>query len=174
VLAVPEGKDLYYDNTDGYFGAEYPENSMVGLVYYGSIEDNSYTSFEEVTGELQDWVNSTLSYSYGISGFTTDEDYSYWNEFDDGRKIAYISMAGNDPLTGVDGSTNVLGVYLTLLMSQEKTFLAVSTYLLPVELLTYSSTYGLDCVNPEYYEQCEYFESLIKVFCAAHLTTFAY
>jgi len=174
VLAVPEGKDLYYDESSGYFTAEYPETSMVGLVYYGSIGDNSYTSFEDVTVELQDWVNSTMSASYGISGFTTDEEYSYWNEYEDGRKIAWISMSGNDPVMGIDGSTNVIGMYLTLLMSQEKTFLAVSTFLLPVELITYSSAYGLDCVNPQYYEQCEYFESLIKVFCAAHLTTFAY
>ncbi len=174
VLAVPEGKDLYYDENSGYFTAEYPETSMVGLVYYGSIDDNSYTSFEDVTVELQDWVNSTMSASYGISGFTTDEEYSYWNEYEDGRKIAWISMSGNDPVMGIDGSTNAIGMYLTLLMSQEKTFLAVSTFLLPVELITYSSAYGLDCINPQYYEQCEYFESLIKVFCAAHLTTFAY
>ena len=112
---------------------------------------------------------------YGISGFTTDEDYSYWlEEFEGGRKIAWISMVGNEPLFAADGSTNAVGLYLTLLMSQDKTFLAVSSYLLPVELLQYTSKYGIDCVNPVYYDQCEYFESLIKVLCAAHLTTFAY
>lgn len=174
VLAVPEGIDLYYNDAEGFFGTDFPSNSMVGLVYYGSIDDYSNVGFEELTVELQEWVNGMLSISYGISGFTTDEEYSYWNEFEDGRKIAWISMSGNDAVIGVDGSTNAVGVYLTLLVSKEKTFIAVSTYLIPVELLTYTSQYGLDCVNPQYIEQCEYFESLIKVFCAAHLTTFAY
>ena len=174
VLAVPESRELYYDDAGGYFAAAFPANSMVGLMYYGAVSDNSYTNFEDVTVEVQNWVNTYITAYYGISGFTTDETYSYWQEYDNGRKIAWISMMGNDPLYAADGSTQVIGLYLTLLMSNEKTFLAVSSYFLPVELLQYTSDYGLDCVNPVYYDQCQYFESLIKVFCAAHLTTFAY
>lgn len=174
VLAVPEGKELYYDASGGYFAVNFSSNSMVGLMYYGSMADYSYTNFEDLTVEVQEWVNTYITQIYGVSGFTTDEDYSYWLEFEGGRKIAWISMMGNEPLYAADGSTHVIGLYLTLLMSKEKTFLAVSSYFLPVELLQYAQTYGIDCVNPIYYEQCEYFESLIKVFCAAHLTTFAY
>ena len=174
VLAVPEGKELTYDNTSGFFVTNFNANSMVGLMYYGAISDNSYTDFEEVTVEVQNWVNTYITTYYGISGFTTDTDYSYWLEFEGGRKIAWISMMGNEALYAADGSSNVLGLYLTLLMSNEKTFLAISSYFIPVELLQYTSEYGIDCVNPIYQEQCEYFESLIKVFCAAHLTTFAY
>jgi len=174
VLAVPEGKELYYDTPGGYFAVNFPANSMVGLMYYGAMADYSYTNFEDLTVEIQEWVNTTITQIYGVSGFTTDEDYSYWLEFDGSRKIAWMSMMGNEPLYAVDGSTHVIGLYLTLLMSDEKTFLAVSSYFLPVELLQYTMNYGIDCVNPVYYEQCEYFESLIKVFCAAHLTTFAY
>jgi hypothetical protein len=174
VLAVPENRELYYDEASGYFVTNFPDNSMVGLMYFGALSDNSYTDFEDMTVEVQNWVNTYLNSYYGISGFTMDEDYSYWLEFEGGRKIAWISMMGNEPLYSADGSTNAIGLYLTLLMSQEKTFLAVSSYFLPLELLQYTETYGLDCVNPVYYEQCQYFESLIKVFCAAHLTTFAY
>lgn len=174
VLAVPEGKELYYDTPGGYFAVNFTVNSMVGLMYYGAMADYSYTNFEDLTVEIQKWVNTYIIQIYGVSGFTTDEDYSYWLEFDDGRKIAWISMMGNEPLYAADGSTHVIGLYLTLLMSDEKTFLAVSSYFLPVELLQYAQEYGLDCVNPLYPEQCDYFESLIKVFCAAHLTTFAY
>jgi hypothetical protein len=174
VLAVPEGKELYYDTESGYFITNYNESSMVGLMYYGSKADYSTTNFEDLTGEIQDWVNTSIAQIYGVSGFTTDNDYSYWLDFEGGRKIAWISMLGNEALTGADGSTQAVGLYLTLLMTNDKTFLAVSSYLLPVELLQYAKENGLDCVNPQYYEQCEYFESLIKVFCAAHLTTFAY
>jgi hypothetical protein len=174
VLAVPEGVGLYYDAPGGYFAASFPKNSMVGLMYYGSLADYSNTNFEDLTVEIQNWVNTYITGYYRISGFTTDEDYSYWLEFEGGRKIAWISMMGNEPLYAADGSAHVIGLYLTLLMSDEKTFLAVSSYFLPVELLQYTRDYGIDCVNPIYQEQCEYFESLIKVFCAAHLTTFAY
>ena len=174
VLAVPEGKELYYYEEGGYFAMNYPENNLVGLMYLGSKADYSTTNFEDLTVEVQDWANTTIAQLYGVSGFTTDNDYSYWLDFEGGRKIAWISMLGNEPLLGADGSTQAIGLYLTLLMSDEKTFLAVSSFLVPVELLTYAQEYGLDCVNPLYYEQCEYFESLIKVFCAAHLTTFAY
>jgi hypothetical protein len=174
VLAVPEGKELYYDADGGYFAVNFPGSNMVGLMYFGSKADYSTTNFEDLTAEVQLWVNTTIAQLYGVSGFTTDNDYSYWLDFEGGRKIAWISMMGNEPLVAADGSTQVIGLYITLLMSDEKTFLALSSYLLPVELLQYAQQYGLDCVNPQYYEQCEYFESLIKVFCAAHLTTFAY
>jgi hypothetical protein len=174
ILAVPEWKDLYYDNANGYFAADFGQNSLVGLMYYGAVGDNTYTSFEDMTTEIQNWVNTTITAYYGISGFTTDDTYSYWTEYDDGRKIAYISMAGNEPLYAADGSTNAVGLYLTLLMTQDKTFLAVSSFVLPVDLVLYATTYGLDCVNPLYPDQCNYFEELTKVFCAAHRTTFAY
>jgi hypothetical protein len=174
ILAVPEGNDLYYDNATGYFAASFPEDSRVGLLYVGEVVDNSYTNFDDLTVMVQDWVNTSITAAYGISGFTTDETYSYWQEYDDGRKIAYISMAGNDPFYSADGSVNAVGLYITVLMSPDKTFISVSSYLLPVDLIQSAATYGLDCVNPVYYQECDYFESLMKVFCASHLTTFAY
>jgi hypothetical protein len=174
ILAVPENQELYYDDANGYFSVNYPQTSMVGLMYYGEVADNTYTGFEDLTLGIQEWVNSSFPSYFGISGFTLDEEYSYWQEYDDGKKIAYISMMGNETIIGADGSTNAVGLYITLLMSQEKTFLAASYYYIPVELLQFTINNGLDCVNPQYYEQCEYFESLVKVFCASHLTTFAY
>lgn len=174
ILAIPEGRDLYYDQAGGYFAARFPDNSLVGLMYYGDMDDYSYTDFDDLTIEVHDWVNTYISVYYGISGFQTDEDYSYWIEYEGGRKIAWISMMGNEPVWAMDGSANVIGLYLALLMTDDKTLLAISSYYIPVALIEYAALYGLDCINPIYPEQCEYFESLVKVFCAAHLTTFSY
>jgi hypothetical protein len=174
ILAVPEGKDLYYDPAGGYFAVRHAENSLVGLMYYGSLDDYSYTDFQSLTGEVQDWVNTYIALLYGVSGFETDEDYSYWLEYPGGRKISWISMMSNDPVWAMDGSAYVVGLYITLLMTDEKSLMALSSYLIPVSLLEYTAVYGIDCVNPVFLEQCEYFESMVKVFCAAHLTTFAY
>lgn len=174
ILAIPEGRDLYYDQAGGYFAARFPDDAMVGLMYYGDMADYSYTNFDDLTMQVHDWVNTYISVYYGISGFQTDEDYSYWLEYEGGRKIAWISMMGNEPVFAMDGSANVIGLYLALLMTDDKTLLAISSYYIPVALMEYAAMYGLDCINPIYPEQCEYFESLVKVFCAAHLTTFSY
>lgn len=174
ILAVPEGRPLYYDPAQGYFAARFPGNSAVGLLYFGDRDDYSYTDFNELTTQVQDWVNTDIAGAYGISGFDTDEDYSYWIEYEGGRKIAWISMSGNDPVYADDGSAHVVGLYLTLLMTHDKSLLAVSSFVLPAMLIEDSAMNGLDCRNARNHDRCEFFESLVRVFCAAHLTTFAY
>lgn len=175
VLAVPEGQLLYYDAINGSFNVSLPGNDYIGLSYAGVKDDFSATDFEDVMVEVQEYVNNNLAATFKISGFTMDEEYSYWLEFDDDRKIAWISSSGNEPVYDAYGNVYAVGVYLTLLMTDEKTFMAISTYIVPVELLTNTVVYGLDCTYPGmYWQECEYFNSLFKVFSAAHLTTFAW
>jgi hypothetical protein len=175
VLAVPEGQLLYYDAINESFNVSFPGNDYIGLSYAGVKDDFSTTDFEDVMVEVQEYVNYHLAAAFQISGFVMDEEYSYWLEFDDNRKIAWLSSTGNEPVYDAVGNVYAVGIYLTLLMSNEKTFMAISTYIVPVEMLTYTATYGLDCNYPGMnWQQCEYFNSLFKVFSAAHLTTFAW
>ena len=175
VLTIPEGLQLVYDNTDDFFFVKYPENSLSSLTFTGIKDDFSSTEFAELLDYVSESVNSTIAYGYGLSGLTIDQEYSYWLDYGDQQKIAWVSSAGNEPFYGNDGVTYVIMVYQTILMSNEKTFMAVGTFAVPAELVVAASVSGLDCVRQfAGTEECEFFNTLFKTFSATHLTTFAY
>lgn len=175
VLTIPEDLKLVYDKADDYFYVKYPENSLSSLTFTGIKDDFSTTEFTELLDYVSESVNSTIASGYGLSGLTIDEEYSYWLDYGDQQKIAWVSSAGNEPFYGDDGITYVILVYQTILMSNEKTFMAIGTFAVPAELVVASSMNGLDCVNQfAGSDECSYFNTLFKTFSATHLTTFAY
>lgn len=175
VLAVPEGRTLQFNPAEEAFQVTNFEGNDMQLYFYGMQSDFSQTDFEELLVLMGEIINQNFAYRYGMSGFTIDEDYSTWDEFEGGRKVAWILSLGNEYLMGQDGLQYGFYVYMTLLMTEEKTFLAIATIPVPVEMLTLAMTYGLDCNNPGMYAAyCTYFNQVFKTFAAAHLTNFAY
>lgn len=124
-------------------------------------------------GEL---INTLFAERYGLSGFQIDEEYSYSLDFGQDRKIAWLLSSANEGITGQDGLTYVVYVYMTILMSSEKTFMSVATIPIPAEFIVLTATLGgVDCTNPGIYaQQCDYMAKVFKTFSATHLTTFAY
>lgn len=175
VLAVPEGRSLQFNIEEEAFQVTNPDGNDMQLFFYGMQSDFSETDFEELLLLMGDIIDQEFAMRYGMSGFTVDEEYSYWDEFEGGRKVAWILSMGNEYLMGEDGLQYAFYMYTTLLMTEEKTFLSLATIPLPVEMMELAMTFGLDCNNPGIYgEYCSYFNQVFQTFAAAHLTTFAY
>lgn len=175
VVAVPEGMALTYNPNEEAFQVINPDNNDMQLYFYGVQNDFSQTNFEELLAQVGQIINQNFAMRYGVSGFTIDTDYSVWNEYQGGRKIAWILSLGNEYLMGQDGLQYGLYVYMTILMTEEKTFLAIATIPVPVEMVALAITTGIDCNNPGIFaEYCDYFNKMFKTFSAAHLVNFAY
>lgn len=175
ILVIPEGQQLLYDPSDGTFEVKFPGNDFVSLGYSGVKDDFSATEISDVVEYVDDFLNGTLAQNLGLSGFKTNEEYTYWIDYGDGRKIAWLSATGNETVYGPGNLVCTVGVYATMLMSAEKSFIAFSTYFIPVDLLAFTTVNGLDCSDPGiYWQECEFVNDIFKVFSAAHLTTFAY
>ncbi len=175
VLAVPEGRSLLFNPEEEAFQVENADGNDMHLFFYGMQSDFSQTDFEELLFSIGDIINEDFALRYGMSGFTIDEEYSYWDEFEGNRKVAWILSLGNENLIGEDGLEYALYMYMTLLMNEDKSFLSIATIPIPVELVEMAMTYGLDCNNPGLYgEYCRYFNQVFQTFAAAHLTSFAY
>lgn len=175
VLAVPEGQRLYYNPAEEAFQVSGANGSDMQVYFYGVQDDFSSVNFEELLLLMGETINQNFAARYGMSGFTVDQEYSVWNEFEGGRKVAWILSLGNEYLMGQDGLQYGLYVYTTLLLTEEKTFIAIATIPVPVEMLALALTTGLDCNNPGIYaEYCTYFNKVFQTFAATHLTNFAY
>ncbi|AKP52013.1 S1 family peptidase [Cyclobacterium amurskyense] len=175
VVAVPEGMTLTYNPAEEAFQVINPDNNDMQLYFYGVQNDFTQTNFEDLLMSVGQIINQNFSMRYGVSGFTIDTDYSVWDEYQGGRKIAWILSLGNEYLMGQDGLQYGLYVYITLLMTEEKTFMAIATIPVPVEMVALAISTGIDCNNPGIFsEYCIYFNKMFKTFSAAHLVNFAY
>ena len=173
VLAVPEGEDFYYDADSGDFHVNYQANPNVDLIYMGVAGDYSQTDFDTVIQDVLIWVPPIIQRVWAVEQFTINQDFSHWIEVEGNRKIANILMVSEDfEDPEFTGSSNIY-LYITLLMGDDKAFMAIASYCMSDTQLLNAQQYGLDCLTYTS-DDCDYFESLIKVFCAAHLTTFAY
>jgi hypothetical protein len=175
ILAVPEGDEIYYDENSGIFQVNYDENPDIDLFFMGYADVYSLADLDSEISEVFSWLPAEMAKYWNVGGFTINEAYSSFNETEDGRKIAYILMA-SEQVEYEPGRFSTINLYVAILMSPEKTFISVASYKLEHDYFEIAKDYGgVDCINwsgnPEL---CDYFESLFKVFCAAHLTTFAY
>ncbi|NTV84984.1 MAG: hypothetical protein HGA23_11910, partial [Bacteroidales bacterium] len=166
-------EDIYYDDENGYFQVDYSENLNVDLFYMGGTGDYSQTDFQQMIGQVLEIVPPIIQNQWAVEGFTINEEFSTWREIDQYRKIANILMVSEDFEDGEFGGLSKVYLYLTILMSHDKSFMSVASFCMSDEQLSNAATNGVDCLNYTS-DDCDYFESLIKVFCAAHLTTFAY
>jgi len=176
VLGVPEGEELIYNQEDDAFQVTSGIDDGINLFHIGLKDDFSETDFEDIRSTVGEMINTLFAESYGLSGFQIDEEYSYSLDFGQDQKIAWILSSGNEEITGEDGLTYVVWVYMTILMSSEKTFMSVATIPIPAEFIELTATLGgVDCTNPGIYaQQCDYMAKVFKTFSATHLTTFAY
>lgn len=174
IVAVPEGEQFYYDAENQFFQVNYDNNPDVDLFYIGWAADNSETDFQALIPEVLDFVRPMIQDEWAVENFTINQDFSNWHDVDGNRKIAHILLISEDFNDEENGSGNVY-MYVTLLMSYDKSFMGVASFWMSNETLNNAANTenGLDCYD-SYSGECAYFESIIKVFCAAHLTTFAY
>lgn len=176
ILAIPEEEYLIYNNEEEAFEVTSGIEDGMNIYHYGLKDDFSTTDFGELLTAVGDIINSNFAERFGLSGFEIDEEYSYSLDFGPERKIAWVLSTANEGITGQDGLTYVVYVYMTVLMSSEKTFFSIATIPIPAEFIVLVQEMdGLDCNNPGIYgAHCEYMAKVFKTFSATHLTTFSY
>jgi hypothetical protein len=173
ILAVPESENIYYNDEIGYYQVDYIGNPNVDLFYIGGTGDYSQTDFEQMIASVLEVVPPLIQDQWAVGGFTIDQEFSSWMEIDQYRKMANILMVSEGFEDAEFGGLSNVYLYLTLLMSHDKSFMSVASFCMSEAQLNFAAVNGVDCLNYTS-DDCDYFESLIKVFCAAHLTTFAY
>jgi len=79
-------------------------------------------------------------------GFTIDIEFSVWigNRNQGGRKIVWILSLGNEHLLGQDGLKYRRYAYMIMLITEEKTFMAIATIPVPVEMVALAISTGID------------------------------
>ncbi|HZK08508.1 MAG TPA: serine protease [Bacteroidales bacterium] len=177
VVALPEESQLVFQSeSDSYV----VDMSNYNLSQYFMLEYVGVHNTEAVLSDIDDaiaLVDDIIESSYGqvVGGFTIDDDYSYTLTAADQSEVAYLFYQGNDNYYDEYGNEYSLVVYLTILLQDSKVFYSIATISMPVLQLSISMSTGIDCVD--YYdmnsEECDYFEMLMRVVAATHLTTFA-
>ncbi len=180
VIAVPEGCDLNYDPEDGSFAADLSSYGEVGsyffeLIYGGYLDDEAYyDDIDMATDELLAVLDET--FGAAVNGFVEDEDYSYVMDLDENQSIAYILYKGVNNFLDEDENELALQFYLTVLFEDHKIFFTLASITMPVYQLNEAIQTGIDCVddyNENTQDYCDYFEMMMRVVGASHLTTFA-
>jgi hypothetical protein len=173
IMAVPEGEEVYYDSDQEIFQVDYSENPNVDLFYLGWSDDFSNTDFEQLIAVVLESVPPMIQDEWDVQQFSIDQEFSNWTQIDENRKIAHILMISEDFDDPEFGGLSRVYLYLTILMSYDKTFMGVASFSMSDAILGNATANGVDCENYSS-DECDYFENMIKVFGAAHLTTFAY
>jgi hypothetical protein len=175
VLAVPENEVLFFDKEHKHFQVNYNNNPDVQLLFSGIAGDFSQTSVESELDKQFDWLLDSMTVFWDVKRFSIDKEYTYILPYDEKRRIGYVLMKSEPVIDNQTGSSSTIYLYVTLLMTNEKSFMSIASFKMDNKKLDASKQNGLECLsleNPD--SDCEYFKSLIKVFCGAHLTTFAY
>ena len=176
VLAVPEYQEIYFNEADETFEvdlSDYPAGDFFSLVYGGLQEDFSGVRPVDVVNSVIGEIELALGSQVG--GFLVDEEYSYNLEIDENNFIAWIMMGGNQPFYDEYGNVYSLLLYMTIIVRPDQAFYSVASIIGPVGMLNYAMSTGIDCISyyDHYADYCDYFESLMHIMSAAHLTTMA-
>lgn len=173
IMPVPEGEDVSYNPDQQIFQVDYNDNPNVDLFYLGWSDDFSNADFAQLIGEVLNYVPPMIQDEWEVQHFDIAQDFSSMTQIDENRKIANILMISEDFEDAEFTGFSRVYLYLTILMSRDKTFMGVASFCMSDAMLENAKANGLDCENYSS-DECDYFENMIKVFCAAHLTTFAY
>lgn len=177
VVALPEDSRLVYLPESGSFVVDMSDYNLSDyfVLEYVGLHDTE-TALSDIDDAI-DLVDGIIEISYGaaVGGFTIDEDYSYTLTAPDQSQVAYLFYQGNNNYYDEYENEYNLVVYLTILLQDSKVFYSIATISMPVAGLSAAMSSGIDCVD--YYDitsdECDYFEMLMRVVAATHLTTFA-
>lgn len=176
-IVVPEDSQLIYNPETDVFNADL---SNYGYTDYFGIEYAGYTDEFGVIQNIDDamfLIVEQLSTTYGLitGGLEIDEDYTYTIEVDNEKQMGYMLCSGSNFFADNAGNSYDLKLYLTILRDNNRIFYSMASMSLPVNDLAPAFEYGIDCVNN--YEEaatyCDFFEQMMRMVAATHLTTFA-
>jgi len=176
-IVVPEDSQLIYNAELDVFNADL---SNYGYTDYFGIEYAGYTDEYGIIQNIEDamiLIVDQLSLTYGAitGGLEVDEDYTYTIEVDSDKEVGYILCSGSNYFPDNAGNPYDLKLYLTILRDKNRIFYSMASMSLPVNDLAPAFEYGIDCEDN--YENaatyCDFFEQMMRMVAATHLTTFA-
>ena len=169
-LAIPEGTDLTYDEKYDMFSVDltnFPEGKYFSLFYY-KIDHNG-DPVKEITSDLNE------EFGKDYQGITEEPKYSKSFQLNNTWKVNYLLLNGNKPFAE-EGLGNVsTSFYLNIISNGSTAFCSIAVCYIPEDRDDINQAFenGIDCVNhyDDNQNACEYFESLMQIVAAAHLTT---
>ncbi len=177
IIVVPEDSELIYDANLDVFNTDL---SNYGNSEYFGIQYAGYTDEYGLIQSIEDamiLIVSQLDISYGqlTGGLKIDEDYTYTIPVDNNREIGYMLCSGNNFFPDNFGKQYDLQLYLTILRDQNRVFYSMATISLPVYDLAPAFQSGIDCEDnyDKAADYCDFFEQMMRIVAATHLTTFA-
>jgi hypothetical protein len=183
VIAIPEGEKLYYHKEDNHFQVDSSETKDVNILFNGLTGDFANQSIEKELDLTYRWLLDSMQVYWNVKEFTIDEDFTriynmYDNPditYDDNRKVANVLMSSEPIMDAELGGLCTVYLYVTMIMSPEKSFMSVASYKISNDRVNKAKTERVDCYDSASQEKdCQYFQTFIKAFCSAHLTTFAF
>ena len=183
VIAIPEGEKLYYHKDDNHFQVDSSETKDVNILFNGLTGDFANLSIERELDLTYRWLLDSMQVYWNVKEFTIDEDFTriynmYDNPditYDDNRKVANVLMSSEPIMDAELGGLCTVYLYVTMIMSPEKSFMSVASYKISNDRVNKAKTERVDCYDSASLEKdCQYFQTFIKAFCSAHLTTFAF
>jgi hypothetical protein len=183
VIAVPEGEELYFHREDNHFQVNRQEGKEVNILFNGLTGDMSQFSIEKELDKTYRWLLDTMQTYWNVKNFEIDDNFTRVDKMydnpnissDDNRSFANVLMTSEPLMDAERGGFYRIYLYVTMLLAPDKSFLSVASYKISIDKMDQAKLKGVNCYDSAVLEDdCHYFQTFVKAFCAAHLTTFAY
>ncbi|MGB3073773.1 MAG: serine protease [Chitinophagales bacterium] len=172
MLALPSGTSLKYDKDYEVFSvdlADFPNGEYFDLFYY--MVDHQGDPVNEVIGNIND------DFDNDVKGLMIDPRYTKSYQINDEWRIDYVLLNGNQSYEDENLGQVSTSFYLNVISNDKVAFYSLAVCYLPENRKDINAAFssGIDCITN--YDAnavcCDYFESLMQIVVAAHLTTLA-
>ncbi|MBX7108027.1 MAG: serine protease [Chitinophagales bacterium] len=172
MLALPSGTMLSYDADYDLFSVDlrnFPDGEYFDLYYYMVQHEGN------PVGEVVDNINE--NFGADVHGLTIDSRYTKAYQLNDEWRIDYLLLNGNQEYNDEDLGPVTTSFYLNVISNEKVVFYSLAICYVPTSRNDINTAYqkGIDCVSnyDASANTCDYFESLMQIIAAAHLTTLA-
>lgn len=183
VVAIPEGQELYFHREDNHFQVSRKEETEVNILFNGLTGDLSNLKIDTELDNVYRWLLDTMQTYWNVKNFEIDDNFTrvdrmYDNpniKTDDNRWFANVLMTSEPVMDAKLGGFCRIYLYVSMLLAPDKSFLSVASYKISIDKMEQAKSKGVNCYDSASMEgDCAYFQTFVKAFCSAHLTTFAY
>lgn len=172
MLALPAGTSLSYDTNYDLFSVDlknFPDGEYFNLYYY----------LVEHGGDPVNEVIENINQDFGVDvqGLTIDSRYTKAYQLNDEWRADYVLLNGNQVYNDEYLGPVSTSFYLSVISNSSEAFYSLAVCYVPASRSDINTAYekGIDCVRnyDASANTCDYFESLMQIIAAAHMTTLA-
>ncbi|MEP7128707.1 MAG: hypothetical protein ABI729_07560, partial [Chitinophagales bacterium] len=172
MLALPSGTTLNYSKEYSLFSvdlSDFPDGEYFDLFYY--MMDNKGDPVNEVISAISE------DFDKDVKGLSIDPRYSKSFQLTDEWIEDYVLLNGNEIYDDENLGPVATSFYLNIISNDKVAFYSLAVCYVPASRTDINAAFesGIDCIDNHDANAkcCDYFESLMQIIVAAHLTTIA-